>query len=164
MDVGSPLIADGKAAELSIPGKCALHDPAVTSQFCAALNATPGDARLNVASGQGVAAAAMIIRLVRMQLARALARRAPALPDGRDGINERLQHAAVMHVGTSQLQGERDAVRVREDVALRACLATVGRVRAGRRAPFLAATAALSRAARLKSMALWRPNLSSRTC
>lgn len=51
MAIGSPLIADRKAAELSLPGKCALHDLAVTSQLCAALNATPGSARLNVASG-----------------------------------------------------------------------------------------------------------------
>ena len=164
MNVGSRLIADGEAAELPVPGKCALHDPAVTSQFCAALNAPPSDARLNVALGQGTSASAVIIRLVRVQFARPLAWRSPALPDGRHSINQRLQHSAVMHVGAGEPQSEWDAVRIREDVALRACLAAVRRVWAGRRAPFLAATAALSSAARLKSIALCWPKRSSRTC
>ena len=76
----------------------------------------------------------------------------PALADGRDGIHDRLQHPAVMHVGARQRQREGDALRIGEDVTLRAGLASICRVRARRRAPFFAAIEALSREARLKSM------------
>lgn len=164
MNVSPALMADGEPVKLPEPGQCALHHPAVTSQLRAALDTPSGDPRLNVPLAESLPTATVIIRLVRVQLGGALARRPPVLPDGRDSIDERLQHAAVVPGGTSELQRERDAVRIREDVALRAGFAAAGRVRAGRRAPFLAGTAALSRAARLKSMALWRPKRSSRTC
>jgi hypothetical protein len=69
-----------------------------------------------------------------------------------------------MDVRARQLQGEWDALRIGDDVALRARLAPVGRVRARRRAPLLAATEALSREARLKSMPFWRPSRSRNAC
>lgn len=164
MDIGPALIADGEPAELSVPSQCALHDSTVTTELRAALDTPSGDSRLNVPLAQSLPTATVIIRLVRVQLGGPLARRSPTLPDGRDGIDERLQHAAVMHVGAGEARGERNAVGVREDVALRTGFATICRVRAGRCAPFLAATAALSKAARLKSMALRRPSRTSRTC
>jgi len=98
-----------------------------------------------------------------MQLGRALARSTPALSDGRHGIDHRLQHGAIVDVGSGQLQGERNAVRVGEDMALRSRLAAIGWVRADRFAPFFAATEALSSAARLKSTPLRRPRRSSST-
>jgi hypothetical protein len=54
-------------------------------------------------------------------------------------------------------------LRIGEDVTLSACLATIRRVWTCRQAPLLAATDALSRAARLKSMALRRPRRSRST-
>jgi hypothetical protein len=57
-----------------------------------------------------------------------------------------------------------DALRVGADVALCARLIPIGRVRACRRAPSFAATEALSREARLKSMPFWRPSRSRRAC
>jgi hypothetical protein len=69
-----------------------------------------------------------------------------------------------MDVRPRQLQSEGDALRIGEDVALRARLAPIGRVRARRRAPLLAAIEALSREARLKSMPFWRPSRSRSAC
>ncbi len=116
-----------------------------------------------MAAGQGTTAAAMIISLVGVELAGPAPGWSPGLPDRWHGIDHLLQHDAVVDVGSCQADRERDALCIGEDVALCACLATICRVRACRRAPLLAATEALSRAARLKSMALRRPRRSRST-
>jgi hypothetical protein len=87
----------------------------------------------------------------------------PGLPDRRYSINHLLQHDTVVDVGSCQADRERDALRIGEDVTLGARLAAICRARACRRAPLLAATDALSRAARLKSIALRRPSRSRST-
>jgi hypothetical protein len=87
----------------------------------------------------------------------------PGLPDGRDGIDDLFQHDAVVDVGPRQPDCEWDALRIGEDVTLGARLASGRRVGTCRRAPLLAATEALSRAARLKWMALRRPRRSRST-
>jgi hypothetical protein len=164
MDVGPSLVADGKAAELGEPGQRPLDDPPVPAQTLAALDAAAGNAVLDPSAGESPTAAAVIVGLVGVQLRGPLARPTPALADRRDGIHDRLQHPAVVHVGSRQLQREGDALRIGEDVTLRARLAPVGRVRACRRAPLFAAIEALSREARLKSMPFWRPSRSSNAC
>ena len=163
MDVGAPLVADRQASELAEPSQGAFDHPAVPPQPGAALDPAPRDAGLDVAAGQGTTAAAVIVGLVGVELAWPLARPAPGLPDRRHGVDHLLQHRTVMHVRARQANRERDAVCIREDVALRARLAPVGRVRPRLRAPLLAATDALSRAARRKSMALRRPKRSRST-
>jgi len=119
---------------------------------------------LDATAGQRLTTAAVVVGLVGVQLRGPFARPPPALPDRPDGIHDCLQHPAVVHVRTRQLQREGDALRVGEDVALRARLAPVGRVRACRRAPFFAAIEALSREARLKSIPFWRPSRSRSAC
>ena len=163
MDVGSALVAGSKAAELAEPCQCPLHYPPVPPEPRTALDTAPSDARLNVAADQGTTAAAMIVRLVGVELAGPAPGWSPGLPDRRHGIDHLLQHDAVVNVGSRQADRERDALRIGEDVTLGARLAPICRVRACRRAPLLAATEALSRAARLKSMALRRPKRSSST-
>ena len=152
MNVGPSLVADSEAAKLGEPGQRPLDHPSVPSQALAALDPAPGDAVLDATAGERLATAAVIVGFVGVQLRGTLARSSPALADGRDGIHDRLQHPAVMHVGARQRQREGDALRIGEDVTLRAGLASIGRVRARRRAPFFAAIEALSREARLKSM------------
>lgn len=130
MDVGPSLVADGEAAELGEPSQRALHDPPVPAQTLAALDAATGDAVLDATAGERLTAAAVIVGLVGVQPGRAFARSSPALADRRHSIHHRLEHPAVVHVGPRQLQRERDALRIGEDVTLRARLAPVGRVRA----------------------------------
>ena len=169
MDVGSALVADGEAAELAEPRERALDDPAVPSELCACLDAAAGDARLDVAAGQGTSAAAagpaaaMVVGFVGVEFAGPASGWSPGLPDRRYSINHLLQHDTVVDVGSCQADRERDALRIGEDVTLGARLAAICRARAGRRAPLLAATDALSRAARLKSIALRRPSRSRST-
>ena len=135
MDVGSSLVADGEAAELGEPSQRPLDDPPVSPQTLAALYAAAGDTVLDATAGESPTTAAVIVGLVGMQSGGAFARPSPALADWRDSIDDRLQHPAVMHVGACQLQREGDALRVGEDVTLRARLAPIGRVRARRRPP-----------------------------
>jgi hypothetical protein len=170
VDVGSALVADREAADwLNLlrqaqdEGQRPFHDPPVPPKPCTALDTAPSDAGLDVAAGQSPTAAAMIVSLVGVELAGPSARWSPGLPDGRDGIDHLFQHDAVVNVGSCQADCERDALRIGEDVTLRTRLAAIRWVRTCRRAPLLAATDALSRAARLKSMALRRPNRSSST-
>jgi hypothetical protein len=104
----------------------------------------------------------MIVSLVSVELARLLSRWSPGLLDRRHRIDHLLQHQAVLDVASRQRDSERNALSIRKDVALRARLAAVRGVRACDRAPLLAATEALSRAARRKSMALRLPSRSRR--
>ena len=144
-------------------GQRPFHDPPVPPKPCTALDTAPSDAGLGVAAGQSATAAAMIVSLVGVELAGPAPGWSPGLPDGRDGIDHLFQHDAVMNVGSCQADCERNALRIGDDVPLGARLAAIRRVWTCRRAPLLAATEALSRAARLKSMALRRPRRSRRT-
>ncbi len=163
MDVGPALVAGGQPPELAEPRESTLHNPSVPPEPCAALDASPSDARLDMAAGQSPTAATMIISLVGVELAGPASGWSPRLPDGRYGIDHLFQYDAVVDVGSCQPDRERDALRIGEDVTLGARLAAIRRVGTCRRAPLLAATDALSRAARLKSMALRRPRRSRST-
>ncbi len=156
MDVGTPLVADRQPSELAEPGQGALHDPPVPSQ--------PGSSRCRAVrsgagcrGGSGPCGSAVIVGLIGMQLAGSPT--GPA-PGRRHDIDHLLQRHAVMRVRACQADRERDAVGIGKDMALRPRLAPVGRVWPRLRAPLFAATDALSRAARRKSMALRRPRRS----
>lgn len=74
VDVGASFITDGEATEAGKPRQGAFHDPAVSSQALAALDAPAGDARYDPARPAFAAAAPMVVGLVRVQLVRPAAR------------------------------------------------------------------------------------------
>jgi hypothetical protein len=162
-DIEPPFVADGQAPEAREPCQGALDDPAMAAEALAALDAAPGDPRGDAPSSGGLAAAREVVALVGVELGRPPARAAGAVPDRRHRVDQRGEAPAVVLVRRAEGESERDAVRVGEDVALGAGLAAVGRVRARRLAPLLAANDALSSAARDQSTALARPSRSSRT-
>jgi hypothetical protein len=104
-----------------------------------------------------------VVGLVRVQLAGPSARPAAALADRRNGVDHALEALAVVDIRRAERERERDAARVGEDVALGPWPAPVRGAGPGLFAPLFAGTLALSRAARLQSMALARPRRSSRT-
>ena len=163
MDLCSTLIADGQAPELIQPGERALDDPAVASQPLAGVFPLAGDPDADAATAQETAAAWDVIRLVGMQLDGTLASLTTGTRDRRKRIDQLLEDGAVMPVGPRQAADERGAGVVRNKVALRARLAAIRRVRAGRGAPCLAGTLALSGQARSHSIASARPSSSSNT-
>ncbi len=93
----------------------------------------------------------MVISLVGMQLVGPAPWATRSMPHRRDRIEGGRQHQAVVPVGAAQAQAERCPRPVDHNMALRARFAAIRRVRAGGRAPFLAAMAEESSAARLQS-------------
>lgn len=152
MDVVPALIADGQAPELTQPRQGPLDHPAVASQPLAAVDAFAGDPHLDPAPVQEAAAARDVVRLVGMQLDRALPRTSASALDGRDAIDHLLEYGAVVAIRPGQPTRQRGAPSVRNNMALRARLAAIRRIRAGAASPFLAGMLALSRHARSQSI------------
>ena len=151
MDVGAPLIADGEAAKAVQPCQCSLDDPAMSAQSIAAVEAPSGNAGLDGAFPAFAPAAAMVIGLVGVELVRALARTSTTVAHAWHGIQSGCQHHAVVPVGRAHPHSERGAPAIDHKMALRARFSAIRRVRAGLGTPLFAATAALSRDARLQS-------------
>ncbi len=135
MDIGTPLVADGKAAKLGEPGQGALDFPTVSAETLAAVDAAPGDARSDAAGAALSAAAAMVVGLVSVEFVRAAARSSLAAPDRWHRIQRWRQHAAIVPVGPTDGQAKRRALAIDDQVTLGARLAAVRRIGPGLRAP-----------------------------
>lgn len=133
-------VADDETAELVDPGEGSLDDPSVLAEMRAAFDATPGDTGDDVAVAQLAPTKGMVIGLVGMELGRPSAWTSASATNGLYGIDGSGQNLAVVTIGTGQDDGERNAASVDHDMAFRARLPAIGRVRTNRFAPFLAAT------------------------
>jgi hypothetical protein len=136
-DVGAPFTAQGQTPAAADPSQGAFHDPAMPSQALGAVDAAPGDARLDGAPAQRASALREVIALVGMQLSRSPAGPSPALADRRHGVDQHFKEAAVVNVCRGELDGERDALGIGDAVAFRPGAAAVGRVGASFRAPLI---------------------------
>src|SRR5919204_5380958 len=164
MDVGPALVADREPTVLGQPSQRPLDDPAMPSQALAALDALARNAHLDVAPPQGPATARNVVRLVRVQLVRAFAGPSTGALDGGNAVQQGLKDGGLVLVGLREHHRERDAAAVDHKGALRARLAAIRRMRAGRRAPFFAGMRALSMLARLQSIWSASPKRLRRTC
>src|SRR6185503_9727010 len=117
-DIDTSLVADGQPAEAAEPSKGAFHDPAMPSQTLAALDATPGDPRLDGAPAQCPSAVREIVALVGLQLDRSPARPSATLAHWRHGIEQFFKEPAVVDVCRAEADSERDAPGVGDQVAL----------------------------------------------
>lgn len=152
MDVASALVAGDEPAEAVNPGERAFDHPPVPTQLLTGLDAASCNAGSNPPTAASLSAASMIVCLVGVQLVWS-ASRPPRLPSDRwDAVEQFLERHAVVGVGAGQHEGERKAVPIGDQVALRAEPASVGRVRPGLVTPLLAARDALSMQARLQSI------------
>jgi len=151
MNVDAALEASPQLAECSQPGVRALDHPAMTPKPIIALDAAPGNTRPDAQLAQVGAATGKVIALVGMQLVRPASGPTATAAHHRQGIDQLLEHHRVMPVGARDAENQRDALAVRDDVALAAELAPVRRVGAGVLAPRGLATLAASMLARLKS-------------
>jgi hypothetical protein len=136
-DVGALLVADCQAAEAAEPGQGALDNPAMASHTLAALDAASGDPIADAALAQVAMAARDIIGFVSIELVGSPTRPSPTLADGRHGIDQLVEEAAVVNVCRGDPQGERDARGVGDDGALGPGPAAIGRVGAGLLAPLI---------------------------
>jgi len=131
VDVEPAFVADGEAPKLVEPRKGSLDDPTVAAKLVAGVDASSGDARTDLAAATCVAAAAMVIGLVRMELVRAPPGSATLARDWRDGIDQRLERRAVVDVCAGQEKPQRNAAPVRDQMALGAGSASIRGVRPG---------------------------------
>jgi hypothetical protein len=161
VDVGAALVTDGQAAVLAHPGQGALHDPAMPPQARAALHAFARDAPRNAAPAQGAPTARRVVRLVRVQLVRALARPTAWPLDRPDAVDQRRKDVAIGTGGGREQDREREALPVDHHMALAARFAAIRRMRPGFVAPLLAGAKALSTLARLQSLWSAAPKRSS---
>jgi hypothetical protein len=161
MDISPPFIANLQPAIAIEPGQGPLHYPAIAPEALAGVNRTPCDARGDASLAQGLPTPREVVPLVRMQLVRSLSRSPMRTFDGPNGIDRRLQHSGVMHVGCRLRYGERDPVSVGHNMPLRARFAAIRWIRPGFGAPPGAGTLAESSDAR--DQLIWSacPSLSS---
>jgi hypothetical protein len=127
-DVGASLVANGQPAETAEPSQRAFHHPAMASQPLGAVDAAPGNTRLDAASAQRPSAMRKVIALVGMELGRSPLRSADAMADRRHGIDQFFEEAAVVDVCRGEPDGERDALSISNERALGAGSAAIGRI------------------------------------
>lgn len=157
-------VADDETPELIDPSEGSLDNPAVSAEVFAALEAAPGDAGRDASGAQVAPAAVKIVAFVGVEFVRSVAGSTAPLADRMNRVHDISQRHAVVAVGAGQDESKRDAGPINQDVSLRARLAAVGRVRADRIAPFLAATDEESTdardqsisPARLRRSSMWR--------
>ena len=152
VDVASAFVACDEPAEAVDPGEGAFDDPPVAAQLLAGLDAASCDAESDPATAARLSAPPMVVSLVGVELVRSASRPAGLATDRRDAVEQFLKRHTIVGVGTGQDEGERKAVPVGDQVALRAEPASVGRVRPCLVTPLLAATDALSMQARPQSI------------
>src|SRR3712207_5818238 len=152
VDVVPPLIANREPAVLGKPGQCALHNPPVPPQFLAVLYALSCYPTLDGTLSEGFFTLFVVVSFVGVQLLWTLSRSTTGTLDGLYGVNELFENHRVVDVGCSEHHALRDAVPVRNKVALRARFSFICRILAGFCAPLLAGMLAESKEARSHSM------------
>ena len=162
-EVEASLVAGCQAATTAEPSERAFDHPAMASQPLGAVDAAPGNPRLDAAPARRSSTVREVVTLISMRLRRSPLRPADARADRRHGIDQFVEEPAIVDVCCGEPDGERDALGVSNEMAFGAGSTAIGRIGTGFFAPLLAGTDALSTQARLPSMAPARPRRSSRT-
>ena len=153
MDVIPPLVADREPAVLGKPRQRAFYNPPVSTQLLATVDPLPRYAYLDTPLAQRPTTLFVIIGFVSMQLLGAFSRATSRTLDRFYSVYELFKNHRVVYIGSAESYRERDAVAVRNRVALRARLSLIRRIRAGMVVPFWPA--------RLPSPKRHAPNLSA---
>ena len=140
IEIGVSFVSDDETSELVDPGEGPFDNPSVLAEMGAAFDAAPRDARRDVAATQFVPAEGVVVTFVGVELFRPFAWASARPPYRFDGVDEGRQNLAVVTVGAGQDDSERKAGTVDDDMALGPRPAAIGRIRADRLTPFLAAT------------------------
>jgi hypothetical protein len=152
MDVEPTLVANCQPAEAVDPSEGSLDDPSVATEPLAAIDASPCNARLDLPTVAGAAAAAMVIGLVGVQLIRPASGSAALSGNGWDRVEQTLERHTVVDVGPGQDKCERDTTAIRDQVTLGAGPASIRWIWPCGGSPLFAAMDELSMQARLQSI------------
>lgn len=151
MNVNAALEASAQLAEGCEPGVRALDDPAVAPESIIALDTFAGDAVLDTAAFEMGTAARVVVSLVRMQLAGPAAWSTWLAAYRWQGVHQRIEDHRIVTVGAGDAEHQRDALAVRDEMALAAKFPSVRGIGACVQAPRGLATLAPSMLTRLKS-------------
>jgi hypothetical protein len=135
MDVVASLIAHLQTPVVIHPRQRSFHNPPVSSQLLAGLDASPGYPLGYAPFPQSLPTSGEVVSFVSVQLVGALPRSATRPFDRFDGIHGLLQDLGVVDVCSRVGHRERDASSVDHNVALRALFALIRRIRSGLLAP-----------------------------
>src|ERR687885_1333676 len=114
VDVGPPLVAYREPPVAGQPRQRSLHHPPVTTELLAGIHPAPGDAALDAAPSERLAAPGEVVTLVGVQLHRALARSAPTrLANREGGVHGLLKDLRAVDVCGREHYRERHASSVR---------------------------------------------------
>jgi hypothetical protein len=116
VNVGTALIADAQPPELMEPTQRTLHDPACPSQATAMRRAPSSNHRLDAIQPQPHAMQVRVIGTVSIEPIRFPSGMTHFAPNGRDRLHQRDQLGDVMGVRPRESDGERNALRIREEV------------------------------------------------
>jgi hypothetical protein len=153
MDVVALLIPHSQPAVVEQPTVRGLDVPAMHSQPAAMLSVPPGNDRLDAAFPQRAAhLVVVVVPTIRLGPVGASARAAVRTLDGRDGVDQRDGHVAVVAVGPGVDDGQRRPFGVGDEVAFAACFPTIRGIRTGLRPPKTARTEEESSSALDQSM------------
>jgi hypothetical protein len=151
MGIDAALEADTKLAEGGDPGMSAFDHTAMPTEPVFALATLASDAHFDAALVQVLTAAREVVPLVGMQLVGSRTRAATPAGHSRYRIDRVLEHHRVVPVRTSDAEHQRGPRAIRDEVALAAELAAVGRIGPRVRPPRGLGTLAPSKLTRLKS-------------
>jgi len=163
MDIRAAFVANPQLPERVQPADRPLHHPAEGPRPAAVFGVSPGDDRHAPPPGPRGGVRSGVVRSVRREGLETLHRTADPAGYGRNRIHQGDQLRHVVPVGAGQANGKRNALRLREDVVLRAVLPPIHRAGTRTFAPPTARTCELSTTATDRSSCPSARNRSSRT-
>lgn len=136
------------------PRQCTLDDPAVDAQTAAMRDTAVGQHRFDPQLHKRIAMRTRMIRPITLDTIRTATGVSALTGDRRDRVNQRQKLGHVVPVRAGEYRGERNTVRIGDDMVLRAVFPAIRGVGAGLRPPKTARTEALSTTARDQSILL----------
>lgn len=152
MNVGAAFVTNPEAAELVQPTQGTFDNPAGFTQATAVRSSAAGQLVGDAALLQPAMMRGTAVGAIPLHGRRSLARATDFSPHGRDGHHERLELAAVMHVGRRQQDAQRQALGIGAKMMFAARFAAVSRVRSRLKPPKTARTLLESTTARDQSI------------
>jgi hypothetical protein len=163
MDVCATFVADSQTAELMQPTDRSFHHPAADPQAASMFRVSLGDDRLDASLGQLIPVRFGIVRSVGEHFLGTIHRAAHLPGDGRNGVHQWDQLRDIVAVGPREVNGKRNAFRIRDEVMFRAVFPAVHGTGTGIFAPPTARTWELSTTAADRSSCSLPRNRSSKT-
>lgn len=151
MNIGAAFVANPQPAELVQPTEGAFHDPARFAQPAPVQRARACQLVGDPALLQPPMMCGATVSAITLHDLRPLTRATDLALHGRNGRHERLELAAVMHVGRRQLDAQRQALGIGAKMMFAARFAAVGRVGSRLKPPKTARTLLESTTARDQS-------------